>query len=87
MFQSLSNPEIDAIRSKAVERTFPKGSIILDTDAEFNSVQIILSGSVREEFDGFYLIKNTGSVIDSYDLSMKKNSRCKAKALNNVTVM
>ena len=33
------------------------------------------------------MIKSTGSVINPYDLTLKKDSRCSVKALNNVKVM
>ncbi len=52
-----------------------------------NSVYIIVSGSVKEQFENFYLIKSTGSVINPYDLTLKKDSRCNALALNTVKLM
>ena len=87
LFSALSKPEIARIKSKATERTFAKDKTILSLDGEINTVYILLSGSVREQFDNFYLIKSTGGVINSYDLTLKKDSRCSVKALNNVKVM
>lgn len=59
----------------------------MDRESEFNSVYVILSGSVREEFETFYLTKGTGSVINPYDFTWKKDSKCRARALNTVKVM
>jgi hypothetical protein len=33
------------------------------------------------------MIKSTGSVINPYDLTQKKDSQCSVKALNNVKLM
>lgn len=87
LFSTLSKPEIARIKSKSTERTFNKDKTIISMEGEINTVYILLSGSVREQFDNFYLIKSTGSVINPYDLTLKKDSRCSVKALNNVKVM
>lgn len=42
---------------------------------------------MREEFETFYLVKSTGNIVNPYDFTFKKDSRCKVKALNNVKVM
>ena len=42
---------------------------------------------MREQFEDFYLIKSTGSVINPYNFTQKKDSQCSVTALNNVKVM
>jgi len=87
LFSTLSKPDIARIKGKATERTFEKDQTIINFEGELNTVYILLSGSVREQFENFYLIKSTGSVINPYDLTMKKDSKCSVKALNTVKLM
>lgn len=47
LFSTLSKPEISKIKSKSVERSFEKDSVIIQFDGELNSVFILVSGSVR----------------------------------------
>jgi hypothetical protein len=87
LFSTLSKPEITRIKSKSVETTFQKDSIIVNFDSELNSCYILVSGSVREQFENFHIIKSTGGVINPYDLTQKKDSKCSVRALNTVKVM
>lgn len=52
-----------------------------------SSVFFISSGSVREQFETFYLVKSAGSVVNPYNFTFKNDSRCKVQALNDVKVM
>ena len=47
LFESLSNPEVSRIMNQSSEKNFSKNSMIFEFGAEFNSVYIIVSGSVR----------------------------------------
>lgn len=87
LFSTLSKPEIAKIKSQSIERTFQKDSTIVSFDGELNSCYILVSGSVREQFETFYIIKSTGGVINPYDLTQKRDSKCSVRALNTVKVM
>ena len=52
---------------------------------------VIVGGSVRQLFrdenqDEFHLVRSVGCVINSYDFTFKEDSKCDAKARNNVRV-
>ena len=87
LFSTLSKPEIARIKTRSTEKTFSKDETIVNLEGELNTVYILLSGSVREQFDNFYLIKSTGGVINPYDLTLKRDSKCEVRTLNNVKLM
>lgn len=60
---------------KAKEKTYPKGALIIRKDSQVKTANIIISGSVREQFKDdygkFHLIRSVGSVLDAYDFTYK----------------
>jgi hypothetical protein len=50
LFSTLSKPEASNIKNRSIERTFSKDASILRYEGEVNSVFVLLSGSVREQF-------------------------------------
>lgn len=60
---------------KAKEKTYPKGAPIIRKDSQVKTANIIISGSVREQFKDdygkFHLIRSVGSVLDAYDFTYK----------------
>lgn len=49
-------------------------------------VTIIISGSVRDEFEDFYVTRSIGNVLNPYDFTYQLPSKCTSKARNTVKV-
>ena len=48
---------------------------------------LVVSGSVKEQFDGFYMMKGIGNMINPHDIIYKEVSKATAKAFTDVKVM
>ena len=84
LFSCLSTQEIVNIRMKSTERNFDKNTRIIIKGREVKHAYIIVSGSVREDFENFYLIRGIGNVLDPYDFTYQEPSKCLAKASTDI---
>lgn len=51
------------------------------------SVFLITSGSVKEQFEGYYIMKGLGNMINPHDIMYREPSRATVKAFTDVKVM
>ncbi len=71
LFSALSQQEMVNLRMKAKERAFEKGTIIITRNSTIPTAMIIITGSVREQFEEFYLTRSIGSILNAYDFTFK----------------
>lgn len=87
MFSNLTGDEIVKIRMKSVEKTYEKGKKILEKGDSINSVYVVVSGSVKEQYDDFYFIRGLGNILNPYDFTYSEASKCTIKAKTQVKIM
>jgi len=59
------------LKMKTKEKVFNKGDVVIAQGARMNSCYILISGSVKESFKGFYLMKSIGCIINPLDFTYK----------------
>ena len=52
-----------------------------------NAVHVIVSGSVKEQYDDFYFIRGLGNIINPYDFTYGETSKCTIKAKTKTKIM
>lgn len=71
LFSSLLPQEMAILRIKSKEKNYPKGTVLLAKGSSITSAIIIISGSIREQFDDFYFMKSIGSVLNPFDFTFR----------------
>ena len=74
------------LRLKSKEKTFDKGTVIISKGQILNQTIIIISGSVREQFNEFYLTRGIGNIVNAYDITYEHPSKCEVVARNTIKV-
>jgi hypothetical protein len=59
------------LRMKAKERTYEKGNVLVSKGSSIPTCIIIITGSVREQFDDYYLTRSIGSILNPFDFTFK----------------
>jgi hypothetical protein len=87
LFASLPTHEIVSIRMKSNERLFERGTTIQAKGKEMKFVYFIVTGSVKEQFPGFYLMKSIGSVVNPHDFIYHEPSKATIKTVASTKAM
>lgn len=72
---------------KSIEHIFTKGTILQSKNQINKYVYFIITGSVREKFDNFIMMKSIGSVVDPYDFIYQEQSKANIKTVNETKIM
>ncbi len=83
----MSSDEIVKLRMKSIEKTFSQGSKIVLREAAVNNVSVIVSGAVKEVYEGWSLVRGLGNVVNQYDFHYRQRSKCVAKAMTETKIM
>lgn len=87
MFSNLTGDEIVKIRMKSVEKIYERGKKIIEKGDAINSVYVVVSGSVKEQYDDFYFIRGLGNILNPYDFTYNEPSKCTIKAKTHTKIM
>ena len=87
LFSNLPTQEIVNIRMKSTERVFPPATTIQLKGREIKNVYFIISGSVKEQFEEFYLMRGIGNMLNSHDFIYKEESKAMIKTLTETKVI
>jgi CRP-like cAMP-binding protein len=72
---------------KSVEKIYERGKNIIKKGDEINSVYVVVSGSVKEQYDDFYFIRGLGNILNPYDFTYNEPSKSTIKAKTHTKIM
>ena len=87
LFSVLPPQEIVNLRIKSTDRTFEKNTIIQTKGKEIKNVYFVVSGTVKETFDDFSMIRGISCVLNPFDFVYKETSKCVIRAQTTTKVM
>lgn len=86
LFSALSSSEMVNLRLKTKEKTYEKGTIIVERGRTINHATILISGSVREQYEDFYVTRGIGNIANAFDFTYGLPSKSTVRARNTIKV-
>jgi hypothetical protein len=59
------------LRIKSKEKIYQKGDIVITKGNTLNSCLILISGSIKEQFKSFYIMRSIGCIVNPFDFTYK----------------
>ena len=72
---------------KSIEKKIEKGKNIVGKGESINSVYVVVSGCVKEQYDDFYFMRGLGNILNPYDFTYNEPSKCTIKAKTSTKIM